>query len=68
MTKRVEVIRLAVAVIEEDQKYLVTQRLETSIFPGLLGIPWRPYQGWREPGAGAGSNAGYEIGTHALRR
>ena len=39
MTKRVEVIRLAVAVIEEDQKYLVTQRLETSIFPGLWEFP-----------------------------
>ena len=39
MTKRVEVIRLAVAVIEEEQKYLVTQRLETSIFPGLWEFP-----------------------------
>ena len=68
MTKRVEVIRLAVAVIEEDQKVPRHPTLRNLNLPGSLGIPWRPYQGWREPGAGAGSNAGYEIGTHALRR
>ena len=39
MTKDIEVIRLAVAVIDKDSTYLVTQRLETSIFPGLWEFP-----------------------------
>ena len=39
MTKQVQDIRLAVAVVERDGAYLVTQRLETSIFPGLWEFP-----------------------------
>ena len=39
MSKEVKVIRLAVAVMERQGAYLVTQRLETSIFPGLWEFP-----------------------------
>ena len=39
MTKPVQDIRLAVAVVEREGAYLVTQRLETSIFPGLWEFP-----------------------------
>lgn len=39
MSKDVKVIRLAVAVMERQGAYLVTQRLETSIFPGLWEFP-----------------------------
>jgi len=39
MSKEVKVVRLAVAVVERESSYLVTQRLETSIFPGLWEFP-----------------------------
>ena len=39
MSKEVKVIRLAVAVVAREGAYLVTQRLETSIFPGLWEFP-----------------------------
>ena len=39
MSKEVKVIRLAVAVVDREGAYLVTQRLETSIFPGLWEFP-----------------------------
>ena len=39
MTKAIDVLRVAVAVFERDGAYLVTQRLESSIFPGLWEFP-----------------------------
>ena len=39
MTQQIKTIRLAVAVVEREGAYLVTQRLETSIFPGLWEFP-----------------------------
>lgn len=39
MNKPLNVIRLAVAVVDRDSSYLVTQRLETAIFPGLWEFP-----------------------------
>jgi len=39
MSKPVKVLRVAVAVIEREGSYLVTQRLESSLFPGLWEFP-----------------------------